>query len=106
MIQLGFAQLQPNTLLVVTDFAVVMALRAFQTKNFSVDGHNVNNNFVCVSNCPNFTIEEETKINGKSVMKSKNLQFYGVDAHHFLKKLSPYGRKLTKRCIMSVWTKL
>jgi len=83
MIQLDFAQLQPNTLLVFTDFAAVMALRAFQTKNSSVDDHAVNDNFVCILNRRKCTIEEEKKINGKSVMKTEDLQLYDVDLHHF-----------------------
>ena len=38
MMELDFAQLCPNTLLVFTDFAAVMALRAFQTKNLPSKG--------------------------------------------------------------------
>jgi len=39
-----FARLPKNTLLIFTDFAASMCLRAFQTKNSSVDGHAVNDN--------------------------------------------------------------
>ena len=95
MIQLDFDQLQPNTLLIFTDFAAVMALRAFQTKNSSVDGHAVNDNFVCISNRRKCTIEEEKKTNGKSVMITEALQLYDVDVHHFFEEPSLRGRRLT-----------
>ena len=38
-----------------------MALRAFQTKNPSVDGHAVNDNFVCISNRLIVKVEEMKK---------------------------------------------
>jgi hypothetical protein len=93
MIQLDFDQLQPNTLLIFTDFAAVMALRAFQTKNSSVDGHAVNDNFVCISNRRKCTIEEEKKINGKSVMIADDFHLYDVDVHHFFEETFSPGKK-------------
>mmetsp|Transcript_24826 Transcript_24826/g.42530 ORF Transcript_24826/g.42530 Transcript_24826/m.42530 type:complete len:166 (+) Transcript_24826:991-1488(+) len=43
-----FARLAQDTLICFTDYAAVMALRAFQAKNSSVDGHAVNDNFVVI----------------------------------------------------------
>ena len=37
-----FARLPKDFLLIFTDFAAVMALRAFQAKNLSVDAHAIN----------------------------------------------------------------
>ena len=105
MIHLDFAQLQTNTLLVFTDFAAVMALRAFQTKNSSVDGHAVNDNFVCISNCRKYTIEEEKKINGKSVMIAEDLQLYDVDVHRFFEETFSPGKKTDHTMLMSAWTR-
>ena len=45
-----FARLPKDTLLIFTDFAAVMALRASQAKKSSIDAHAINDNFVCVFN--------------------------------------------------------
>ena len=46
----NFSPLVKDELLVFTDFASFMALHTFQMRNCSVDGHTVNDNFVCIYN--------------------------------------------------------
>ena len=48
--QTDFARLPPDTLLIFTDFAASMCLRAAETKNSSMDAHAVNDNFVVIYN--------------------------------------------------------
>ena len=93
MISLDFQQLRPDTLLVFTDFAAVMALRAFQTKNSSVDGHAVNDNFVCISNRRIATVEEKKKTKDKSVLVSYDLEVFDVDVHHYFEETYSSGKK-------------
>ena len=40
----------PDTLLIFTEYAASMALRAIEKVNSSVNAHAVNDNFVCISN--------------------------------------------------------
>ena len=93
MIKLDFAQLKPNTLLIFTDFAAVMALQAFETKNSSVDGHTVNDNFVCVPNRHISTVKETKKLKGKSLLVRYNLEVFDVDVHHYFEETYPKGKK-------------
>ena len=93
MIELDFAQLRPNTLIVLTDFADVMALRAFQTNKSSVDGHAVNDNFVCILNRRLCTIEEKEKIPNNTISVSNELQVFDVDVHHYFEETYTPGKK-------------
>ena len=93
MIELDFAQLRPNTLLVFTDFAAVMALRAFQTKNASVDGHAVNDNFVCISNRHQCTIEEKEKNLNNTIEVSNEILVFDADVHPYFEETYTPGKK-------------
>ena len=46
----NFDRFPLDTLLILMDFAAVMSLCAFQTKNSAVNDHAVCNNFVCIWN--------------------------------------------------------
>jgi len=78
---------------VFTDVAAVMALRAFQTKKSSVDGHAVNDNFVCISNRRLCTIEEKEKNLNNTISVSNELQMFDVDVHHYFEETYTPGKK-------------
>jgi len=71
----------------------IMALQAFETKNSSVDGHAVNDNFVCVPNRHINTVEETKKVKGKSLLVRDNLEVFDVDVHHYFEETYPKGKK-------------
>ena len=56
-----FTRLPAGTLLILTDFAASMCLRAAETKNSSVDAHAVNDNFVCIYNRCIITLNQKRK---------------------------------------------
>ena len=75
-------QTLPNdTLLIFTDFAATMVLRAFQAKNSSVDAYAILDNFVCLYNRWNVQVEQE------------NIKLWTVDVHHYLAETLTKGKK-------------
>ena len=89
VIEAYFPTLPADTLLIFTDFAAVLALRAFQTKNSSVDAHAVNDNFVCVYNrriCP---VKEEKE----GVEIQTEVTVFDVDVHYFFAETLSKGKK-------------
>ena len=73
--------------MIFTDFAAVMTLRAFQTPNFSVDGHAINDNFVVVYN------REIVPVNEEGCETTKNIEIFEVDVHHFFAETISKGKK-------------
>ena len=82
-----FSQLKDDTLLIFTDFAAVMALRAFQVPNSSVDAQAINDNFVVVYN------REIVKEVGE---KKKDIETFDVDVHHFFAETISKGKKRSR----------
>ena len=81
-----FAQLEPDTLLIFTDFAAVMALRAFQKKNSSVDEHAINDNFVVIWNRRKVTVKE------KNCETESEIEIFNADVHHFFAETISKGK--------------
>ena len=88
-----FSRLPPGTMLIFTDFASSMALRAFQTLNSSIDGHAVNDNFVCIYNQRKVKVKEKKKVNGIEVETEEELVIYDVDVLHFFAETMSKGKK-------------
>ena len=70
-----------------------MALRAFQTKNLSVDGHAVNDNFVCLYNRRKATITEKRMENDVEIEVDEELLIFTVTVHHFFAETISKGKK-------------
>ena len=87
-----FACLKEGTLLIFTDFAAVMCLRAFQAKNSSVDSHVINDNFVCIYNRQKVDIKGGSK-NDVEVEIDDRIQIFTVDVHHFFAEKIYTGKK-------------
>ena len=87
-----FTLLRKDTLLIFTDFAAVMALRAFQVKNSAIDGHAINNNFVVIYN------QRIVKVKEKDSETENNMEIFNVDVHHFFAETLSKGKK-TMPCI-------
>ena len=86
--------LPPGTLLIFTDFASSMALRAFQTVNSSIDGHAVNDNFVCIYNRRTTTVKDKKKDeNGEDIESDDTIEIFTVDVHHFFAETISKGKK-------------
>ena len=83
------ATLPPNTLLILTDFAAMMVLQAFQTKNSSVDGHTVNGKVVCRYNRRTVKVKDKDD-EGEP---SEEVQIHTVDVHHFFAETISKGKK-------------
>ena len=100
-----FARLPNDFLLIFTDFAAVMALRAFQAKKSSVDAHAVNDNFVCVYNRRNENVKKKKKKSDINVVQDEfeSIGIYNVDIHYFLQRPSQKERRMIMPCIMSRW---
>jgi len=94
LMETDFKRLPPGTLLIFTDFASSMALRAFQTVNSSVDGHAVNDNFVCIYNRRTTTVKDKKKgENGEEVETEDSIEIFTVDVHHFFGETISKGKK-------------
>jgi len=94
LIQLtDFDRLPPDTLLIFTDFAASMCLRAFQTKNSSVDGHAVNDNFVCIYNRRKVKVKEKDDEGNILDDEEKEITVFTCDVHHFFAETISSGKK-------------
>ena len=94
MMELDLDYLPVDTLLIFTDFAAMMALRAFQTKNSSVDGHCVNDNFVCMYNKRQVVTKNKMKKNEvEAGVGEKSIRIFTVDVHHFFAETISKGKK-------------
>lgn len=82
-----FTLLRKDTLLIFTDFAAVMALRAFQVKNSAIDGHAINDNFVVIYN------QRIVKVKEKDSKTENNMEIFNVDVHHFFAETLSKGKK-------------
>ena len=82
-----FTLLRKDTLLIFTDFAAVMALRAFQVKNSAIDGHAINDNFVVIYN------QRIVKVKEKDSETENNMEIFNVDVHHFFAETLSKGKK-------------
>ena len=95
----NLARLGPHEMLILTDFASVMALRAFQTKNSSVDGHAVNDNFVVIHNRRLVKVSDiETRKKKKAnevemQINEEEIMIFTVDVHHFFAETISKGKK-------------
>ena len=78
-----FTRLRADSLLICTDFAAVMALRAFQTPNSCVDGHAINENFVVVYNRQLVEVGDN----------KEKIETFDVDVYHFFAKTISKGKK-------------
>ena len=91
-----FTRLPANTLLILTDFAASMCLRAAETKNSSVDAHAVNDNFVCIYNRRIITLKQNrkrSKIEILEVNEWEDLTIWTCDVHHFFAETFSKGKK-------------
>lgn len=91
---IDFARLPKDCILIFTDFAASMCLRAFQAKNSSVDGHAVCANFVVIWNRRIAKVKEKDKDeNGDVTEEVKDIQIWTVDVHHFFAETLSKGKK-------------
>ena len=88
-----FATLGPGATLIFTDCAAVLALRAFEAKNSSADGHAVNDNFVIIRKRRKCTIQEKKKTDGNEIIEEKELNIFTVNVHHFIAETTLKGKK-------------
>ena len=94
-----FARLPKDTLLIFTDFAAVMALRASQAKNSSIDAHAINDNFVCVFNRRNVDVKEMSKKKSKKSdgeamsNEMETIEIFTIDVHHLFAETISKGKK-------------
>eukprot|EP00956_Cyclotella_meneghiniana_P028855 scaffold68305_cov22-Cyclotella_meneghiniana.AAC.1 len=94
--QTDFTRLPPNTLLIFTDFAASMALRAAEAKNSSVNAHAVNDNFVVVYNKRTVKLKERKKRKHIEVLnedEQEDLTIWTCDVHHFFAESMSKGKK-------------
>ena len=89
-----FAMLPEGTLLIFTDFASSMSLRANEAINSSVNAHAVNDNFVCISNrrIARYKIKDKDK-NGVVVEKDEEQEIFTCDVYHFFAETFSKGKK-------------
>jgi hypothetical protein len=110
MRDLDFSRLPDDTLLIFTDFAAVMALRALETKNSSVDAHCVNDTFVLVWKKRNVRVQGTKKDeNGHEVDIDEMLRIFTVDVEHFFAETLKKGKKsdhaMHNVCLNAIITK-
>jgi hypothetical protein len=94
--QTDFSRLPKNTILIFTDFAASMALRAAETKNSSADAHAVNDNFVVVYNKRSVTLETNKIRSGIVELEEADrvpLTIWTCDVHHFFAETMSKGKK-------------
>ena len=75
---------QVKEILILTDFAAQMCLRAFQTINSSVDGHATCDNLVCVYNRREVAVPLKKKENDVEVVTEEKIVVFTVGIHHVL----------------------
>ena len=78
-----FAFLPNATLLICTDYAVTMNLRAKETTNSSVNAHAINDNFVCINNRRVSEAKVKQKENGEESVTTEQVTLFAVNVHHF-----------------------
>lgn len=88
-----FSRLWPGTLLTFTDFAANVVLRAAQAKNSSIDGHTVNNAFVCVWNRRTVDVKDKKMENDVEIEFTTGVQIFTIDILHFFAKTLSKGKK-------------
>ena len=93
LLDTDFTCLKEGTLLIFTNFAAVMCLWAFHTKNSSVDGHVLNDNFVYIYNRQKVGIKGKRRKNDVEVEIGDKIQIFTVDVHHFFAKTISKGRE-------------
>jgi sentrin-specific protease 1 len=89
-----FTKMSPGTILIFTDYAALMALRARQAKNSSVDAHAICDNFVILWN------KRVVKVTGKKKDESgvevdieEEVTISNVDIVHFFAETFEKGKK-------------
>ena len=82
-----------NTLLMFADHAAVMILRAVQVNDSSVDGHAINDTFVCLCLRRKCTLKEKKEANGRVTWSEDEIEMFSVDAHHFFASTISKGKK-------------
>lgn len=95
MMDSDFTRLAQDTILIFTDFAAVMALRAFQAKNSSVDGHAICDNMVCISNRRIASVTKKEKNDSETEL---SLEVFDIDVHHFFAETIEKGKKMIMQC--------
>jgi hypothetical protein len=96
------AHLQQDELIILTDFAAVMDLRAAEANNVSVDSHAVNHNFVCLHRPRTVRVKGKGKNeNGDEVETNKDIKVFETNDHHFFAETYSKGKKLTTQCTIS-----
>eukprot|EP00956_Cyclotella_meneghiniana_P016615 scaffold26325_cov20-Cyclotella_meneghiniana.AAC.1 len=84
-----FAVLPPTSIMIFTDFAALMCLRAFEAKNSSVDAHAICATFVVMYNRRFVTLKK--KIGECETVFQHEL--FNVDVHHFFAETLEKGKK-------------
>jgi len=102
---IDFARLPKDCILIFTDFAASMCLRAFQAKNSSVDAHAVCANFVVIWNRRIAKVKEKDE-NGVITEEERDIQIWTVDVHHFFAETFSKGKKsdhaMHNRCLKAI----
>jgi hypothetical protein len=89
-----FSKLSRDTILIFTDFAAVMALRARQAKNSSVDAHAIIANFVILWNKRDVKAKGKKKgKNGEEMEFEEKVTISNVDVVHFFAETFEKGKK-------------
>ncbi len=102
-----FTKLSPGTILIFTDYAALMALRALETKNSSVDAHAIVANFVVFSNKRVVKVKGKKKGEDcKEVDIEEEVTISNVDVTHYFAEMFERGKKNDHAillCTMYVW---
>jgi hypothetical protein len=99
--QTDFSHLPQDTLLIFSDFATSMCLRAAETKNSSVDAHTVNDNFVVIWNRRSVNLKTKMTRLGQVDLDEEeweHLTIWSCDVHHFFAATMSKGKKMTMQC--------
>ncbi len=89
-----FSKMSPDTIIIFTDFAALMALRARQAKNSSVDAHAIIANFVVLWNKREIVARGKKKDkNGNEVEFTEPVTISNVDVVHFFAETFEKGKK-------------
>lgn len=93
-IDADFATLRDDTILIFTDYAAVLALRASETKNSSVDAHAINDNFlVIISKRRKAVVKVKRKVEGQEVEVEDDVPVWRVDIKHMIGETMSKGKK-------------
>ncbi|MGB2447348.1 MAG: hypothetical protein ACPICB_06430, partial [Candidatus Poseidoniaceae archaeon] len=92
--RIDFSCLPKNWMMILTDFAASMCLRALRTLNSSVDNHAVNANFVVVYDRRMVPLKGKQKDeNGSEVDVEEDIEVFTIDVHHFFAESISKGKK-------------